>query len=645
MSLLHMTVVRMGYHLRNNSWKRSDPARAIVRQFEKYSEYHCHLIQLGQFYHEMFNSLSPEAQGTQNLTGKRSMDIINIFRWGILNENPKNHRILKQFIIILLGIYMVNVSFTGVDFFLCNIVGGSCATSFSKMVKLTEDMVIARSKGAELHNIKKLNCWGSELTNVAVVRNLPNVEVLSLSVNQISTLEDFQYCRNLQELYIRKNNINDINEVLYLQNIPKLKWLWLADNPCAEFDEYRLTVLRALPHLHKLDNIDVKPEEVHQAKISGLALPLPNSNIRGQEGSEIPRSNSNADSLKSESGGRNSSLSDSSPTSLRANQGTVRHSNGFNQSLEEGYEYAQNVYDEDEEQPQIQRTSMASPPHEAETYERKPHTTTQQLQNLTLSNGYFKGRNSRYYEPSGTTYMEYEEDKGSSLNNGQQQHPHQQYVTTARRQMYGGNVRSQQQRQGSPRRSSQVVTSPIDPESHGEGRSFSRSSADFAYDSHNANYVGREEAYPQSRRTSREQQYRDHGWVGEPDGYNRERGSHIRVDDGHRQSYVGNRPLPQDYRSPPSGEMRHFPVRPSTMTDVIQQHYDGIYRRVDQQIENASRTPSIDRPSPTRPYPLRPKTRVSNVLSAVLCLIKELDYSSLEVVEMAIRCRMDELED
>lgn len=30
---------------------------------------------------------------------------------------------------------------------------------FSKMVKLTEDMVIARSKGAELHNIKKLNCW------------------------------------------------------------------------------------------------------------------------------------------------------------------------------------------------------------------------------------------------------------------------------------------------------------------------------------------------------------------------------------------------------------------------------------------------------------------------------------------------------
>ncbi|MCL4148918.1 UNVERIFIED_CONTAM: hypothetical protein GTU68_010076 [Idotea baltica] len=121
---------------------------------------------------------------------------------------------------------------------------------------------------------------GSELTNVAVVRNLPNVEVLSLSVNQIATLEDFQYCNNLQELYIRKNNISDINEVLYLQQIPKLKSLWLSDNPCADFNEYRLTVLRALPHLQKLDNVSVEPEEIQQAMVCGLILPLPNSDFR-----------------------------------------------------------------------------------------------------------------------------------------------------------------------------------------------------------------------------------------------------------------------------------------------------------------------------------------------------------------------------
>ena len=35
----------------------------------------------------------------------------------------------------------------------------------------------------------------------------------------------------------------------------------------------------------------------------------------------------------------------------------------------------------------------------------------------------------------------------------------------------------------------------------------------------------------------------------------------------------------------------------------------------------------------------------SNILSAVLCLVKELDAPSLEVAEMAIRCRMEELDD
>jgi hypothetical protein len=33
------------------------------------------------------------------------------------------------------------------------------------------------------------------------------------------------------------------------------------------------------------------------------------------------------------------------------------------------------------------------------------------------------------------------------------------------------------------------------------------------------------------------------------------------------------------------------------------------------------------------------------MLSAILCLLNELDIPSLEVVEMAVRCRMEEMED
>ena len=54
------------------------------------------------------------------------------------------------------------------------------------------------------------------------------------SVNNIGTLADLQNCRMLQELYIRKNNIRDLSELLYLKELRKLKCLWLADNPCAE---------------------------------------------------------------------------------------------------------------------------------------------------------------------------------------------------------------------------------------------------------------------------------------------------------------------------------------------------------------------------------------------------------------------------
>jgi Leucine-rich repeat (LRR) protein len=75
-----------------------------------------------------------------------------------------------------------------------------------------------------------------------------------LSVNNITTLKDFKYCTNLIELYIRNNNIQDLNEINYLKDLKHLKILWLADNPCASSDDYRMIVLKALPSLIKLDN-------------------------------------------------------------------------------------------------------------------------------------------------------------------------------------------------------------------------------------------------------------------------------------------------------------------------------------------------------------------------------------------------------
>lgn len=56
------------------------------------------------------------------------------------------------------------------------------------------------------------------------------------SINKINNLEDFSQCKRLEELYIRQNDIRDINQVCHLQNLSNLKNLWLGENPCATVD-------------------------------------------------------------------------------------------------------------------------------------------------------------------------------------------------------------------------------------------------------------------------------------------------------------------------------------------------------------------------------------------------------------------------
>ncbi|KAJ8307315.1 hypothetical protein KUTeg_015399 [Tegillarca granosa] len=63
---------------------------------------------------------------------------------------------------------------------------------------------------------------GSDITDISVVRNMPNLEVCSVSVNSITTLEDFSHCPHLQELYIRKNKIASLKEICHLKKLKKL---------------------------------------------------------------------------------------------------------------------------------------------------------------------------------------------------------------------------------------------------------------------------------------------------------------------------------------------------------------------------------------------------------------------------------------
>nr|XP_012634515.1 protein C21orf2 isoform X2 [Microcebus murinus] len=106
---------------------------------------------------------------------------------------------------------------------------------------------------------------------------MPSLEVVTLSVNSVSSLEPMSRCQRLSELYLRRNCIHSLAELFYLKDLPRLRVLWLAENPCcgANPHRYRMTVLRNLPNLQKLDNQAVTEEELSRALLEGEEITAP----------------------------------------------------------------------------------------------------------------------------------------------------------------------------------------------------------------------------------------------------------------------------------------------------------------------------------------------------------------------------------
>jgi len=409
------------------------------------------------------------------------------------------------------------------------------------MVRLTEDMIVARTRVSDMNHVKKLNCWGAELSDISIIRKLTNVEVLSLSVNTISTLSDISGCKNLQELYIRKNQIPDIAEILWLKDLPRLKNLWLEENPCAEAcgqELYRQTVIRNLPQLQKLDNIVVSSEEMAEAMRRGMELESVNDG--GMRLQEEPR---------------------------RVVRSPVYHQE---ESRGGGYHQEEPAYHGRKEstvQSPSRRVSNQVFPEDAPIY------------SPSLQGVYSSGH-------------QWEEDG------------------------YQDTHRHRRQGQGQGRRETEEVVEEVEHQTE-YGRRYSTTQ-------HSAPRRGPSPEEDVRRSSMREE-----------DTYR-----------SNRTSYSGPtsaEPGPPYYRGQ---EMVRSPQANYEAQAIVDHHYNNTYRQVDQQLESAQQLVAQRRShSPQRPYPVRPKNRNSNVLSAILCLIKEIDGPSLEVVEMAVRCRMEELED
>ena len=122
---------------------------------------------------------------------------------------------------------------------------------------LTKEEIEKKYPGKKLEDIKILNFYGDDFSNVDIISKMNSLEVISLSQNKISSLKPFQNLKHLKELILRNNNIENVNELDNLKDCNKLKSLWLEKNPVCKKDDYKKHIIEILPNLKKLDNINL----------------------------------------------------------------------------------------------------------------------------------------------------------------------------------------------------------------------------------------------------------------------------------------------------------------------------------------------------------------------------------------------------
>ena len=123
---------------------------------------------------------------------------------------------------------------------------------------LTEEIILSKNpKYIDISSIKKLDISLSNISNITILSRMKNLEILSIFSNKISSLYPLSKCENLREINLEYNNIISIEELYFLQNLKKLKILLLKGNPICHVDNYTKLVIKILPNLLKLDNINV----------------------------------------------------------------------------------------------------------------------------------------------------------------------------------------------------------------------------------------------------------------------------------------------------------------------------------------------------------------------------------------------------
>lgn len=164
-------------------------------------------------------------------------------------------------------------------------------------VTLTERMALDSGKASNIEDITKLYFYHENISDIAIIEYMPKLEIAYFTSNKITTLKPFAKLQNLRELYIRYNKISTFDELKHLQNLKNLRILWMLNNPIAEQPSYRELVIKLLPQIVKLDDIEISDAE---RRFVSLANPEVHKPVEKKSAGLINKPMSFADDLLDE---------------------------------------------------------------------------------------------------------------------------------------------------------------------------------------------------------------------------------------------------------------------------------------------------------------------------------------------------------
>jgi len=136
--------------------------------------------------------------------------------------------------------------------------------------KLTLDLIFSKLNNInnDPKNIRFLNIWGNQISDISILSTFPSLEKINLNSNQIEDLSAFKNLTNIRDLSLKDNKIQDFTQIEYLKNNKKLEKLILSNNPICNSQNYKQKIFEILPQIKELDNINIKNIKLNENKFN-----------------------------------------------------------------------------------------------------------------------------------------------------------------------------------------------------------------------------------------------------------------------------------------------------------------------------------------------------------------------------------------